>query len=368
MQQGQISQTVEKLIEMGKAKGMLYTKHISRALENSDFDVEELDNFYLLCEQNNIKIVDNSTLEDDERIPIDDIDVDYATTEVYEESNVPGVFDGVKSYLKELGAIPMIDEEEERNLAKLILEGTNLQKKRARKKLIESNLRLVVSIAKRYTGRGVDLLELIQEGNLGLMKAIEKYDYTRGYRFSTYATWWIRQSITRFIANQSKLIRIPVHLYELLTRVKKVARQFMEDEGREPSSVELAEKLGMSVEALDKLRIYGMDPISYETPIGEDEDSEMGDFIPDDAPTPFDEAIKDDRRAAIEKLISCLEDERTRYVVMMRCGLVDGKVYTLEEIAKKFDITRERIRQIESKGIRKLRNPAYSKIVRDYKE
>ncbi|MDE6708470.1 MAG: RNA polymerase sigma factor RpoD [Oscillospiraceae bacterium] len=269
-------------------------------------------------------------------------------------------------YLKEIGRVPLLTSEEEIELARLMAEGTPLQAKRAKQRLSEANLRLVVSIAKKYVGRGMQFLDLIQEGNLGLIKAVEKFDYNKGFKFSTYATWWIRQAITRAIADQARTIRIPVHMVETITKVKKVSSQLLHENGHDPTPEEIAERLELPVERVREIMRIAQDPVSLETPIGEEEDSHLGDFIPDDdAPAPADAASHTLLKEQLEEVLSTLTD-REANVLRLRFGLIDGRSRTLEEVGARFNVTRERIRQIEAKALRKLRHPSRSKKVKDF--
>ena len=270
--------------------------------------------------------------------------------------------DPVKIYLKEIGRVPLLSMEEEKQLAERMAQGdTN-----AKKRLCEANLRLVVSIAKKFVGRGMQFLDLIQEGNLGLLKAVEKFDYNKGFKFSTYATWWIRQAITRAIADQARTIRIPVHMVETITKVKKASSQLLHETGHDPTTEEIAERLEMPVERIQEIIRIAQDPVSLETPIGEEEDSHLGDFIQDDdAPAPADAASLMLLKEQLNEVLSTLSDREAR-VLRLRFGLEDGRARTLEEVGKEFDVTRERIRQIEAKALRKLRHPSRSKKVKDF--
>ncbi len=313
--------TIDTLIEQGQAHGKLTTKEITDALEELDFDVD----------------MALST----EGIAIDD---------------------PVKIYLKEIGRVPLLTTEEEIELAQRMINGDRYAKKR----LAEANLRLVVSIAKKYVGRGMQFLDLIQEGNLGLIKAVEKFDYTKGFKFSTYATWWIRQAITRAIADQARTIRIPVHMVETITKVKKISSQLLHENGHDPSPEEIAEKLNMPIDKVRDIMRVAQDPVSLETPIGEEEDSHLGDFIPDDdAPAPAEAASHTLLKEQLNEVLATLTDREAK-VLKLRFGLIDGKARTLEEVGQKFDVTRERIRQIEAKALRKLRHPSRSKKVKDF--
>ncbi|MBR2913692.1 MAG: RNA polymerase sigma factor RpoD [Oscillospiraceae bacterium] len=359
--------TIEALLEKGKSAGKLTTKQISDALEEMDFDADQLNSFYDSCEQLNIEIIDNNVVDDSldlNNIPmIDNLDDDLESALSTEGLAVD---DPVKIYLKEIGRVPLLSGDEEIKLAKLMAEGTPLEAKRAKQRLSEANLRLVVSIAKKYVGRGMQFLDLIQEGNLGLIKAVEKFDYNKGFKFSTYATWWIRQAITRAIADQARTIRIPMHMVETITKVKKISSQLLHENGHDPTPEEIAERLEMPVERVREIMRIAQDPVSLETPIGEEEDSHLGDFIPDDdAPAPADAASLTLLKEQLEEVLSTLTD-REANVLRLRFGLIDGRSRTLEEVGAQFKVTRERIRQIEAKALRKLRHPSRSKKVKDF--
>ncbi len=350
---------VNDLIEIGKQRGELTTKQINDLLEEFDFDIEQVDKLYEKIEGSNIKIVEDMELDIDtdlESLPIEEL------TEGEEGVDGVNVDDPVKVYLKEIGRVPLLSAEEELTLSEQMAEGDSA----AAKRLSEANLRLVVSIAKRYVGRGMQFLDLIQEGNLGLIKAVEKFDYTKGFKFSTYATWWIRQSITRAIADQARTIRIPVHMVETINKVKKVSSQLLHKNGHEPTAEEIAKEIDMSVEKVSEIMRVSQEPVSLETPIGEEEDSHLGDFIPDDdAPAPAEAASYTLLKEQISKVLSTLTP-REEKVLRLRFGLEDGRQRTLEEVGKEFNVTRERIRQIEAKALRKLRHPGRSKKLRDF--
>lgn len=351
--------TIEKLMERGKATGELTTKEISDALEELDFDVDQLNSFYDTCDRLNIKIIDDTAPEISgkgrDADLVDDLEMALSTEGI-------AIDDPVKVYLKEIGRVPLLSSDEETELAKRMAEGDT----KAKNRLSEANLRLVVSIAKKYVGRGMQFLDLIQEGNLGLLKAVEKFDYTKGFKFSTYATWWIRQAITRAIADQARTIRIPVHMVETISKVKKVSSQLLHETGHDPSAEEIAEKLNMPAERVREIMRIAQDPVSLETPIGEEEDSHLGDFIPDDdAPAPADAASLMLLKEQLNDVLSTLTDREAK-VLKLRFGLEDGRSRTLEEVGKEFDVTRERIRQIEAKALRKLRHPSRSKKVKDF--
>ena len=352
--------TIEALLDKGKANGRLTTKEITDALEELDFDVDQINTFYDNCESLNIEIVEDMNIDADLKIGLDsnmtdDLEMALSTEGI-------AIDDPVKIYLKEIGRVPLLTTEEEIELAQRMAKGDSYAKKR----LSEANLRLVVSIAKKYVGRGMQFLDLIQEGNLGLIKAVEKFDYTKGFKFSTYATWWIRQAITRAIADQARTIRIPVHMVETINKVKKVSSQLLHTSGHEPTAEEISDELDMPVDKVREIMRVAQEPVSLETPIGEEEDSHLGDFIQDDeASQPSEEASYTLLREQLEEVLSTLTP-REEQVLRMRFGLIDGKPHTLEEVGKEFDVTRERIRQIESKALRKLRHPSRSKKLRDF--
>lgn len=350
---------IKELTEIGKSKGNLTNDEIIEALGEVEFKPEELEKIYDSLEQQGIEIIEDIENIDFDEITDDDSKKDDLKSESAESVSID---DPVKVYLKEIGRVPLLTPEEEIELAIKIAEG-DIQ---AKKRLSEANLRLVVSIAKRYLGRGMQFLDLIQEGNLGLIKAVEKFDYTKGFKFSTYATWWIRQAITRAIADQARTIRIPVHMVETINKVKKVSTQILHEKGHEPSSEEIAEKLDISVEKVREIVRVAQEPVSLETPIGEEEDSHLGDFIPDsDTPAPVDEASHALLKEQLEEVLSTLTPREAK-VLRLRFGLEDGKSRTLEEVGSEFKVTRERIRQIEAKALRKLRHPSRSKKLKDY--
>ena len=351
---------VADLMEQGKAKGKLTTKEINDALEELDFDVEQVDKLYDSLENLNIEIIEDYNPDEDLDFVKDDaLNLELESALASEGVNID---DPVKVYLKEIGRVPLLSAEEEIELATRMNQGDAA----ARKRLSEANLRLVVSIAKRYVGRGMQFLDLIQEGNLGLIKAVEKFDYTKGFKFSTYATWWIRQAITRAIADQARTIRIPVHMVETINKVKKVSSQLLHKNGHDPSAEEIAEVLDMPVDKVREIMRAAQEPVSLETPIGEEEDSHLGDFIPDDeAPAPADAASHTLLKEQLSEVLSTLT-EREEKVLRLRFGLEDGRSRTLEEVGKEFDVTRERIRQIEAKALRKLRHPSRSKKLKDF--
>ena len=352
-----IEEIKNKLIKEGKKDGKLTYEEIGDAFEKFEIDSDDIDDLYKVFEKEGIKLVDKKDSKDDE----DEVDV------TKEDLSVPKgvtVDDPVRMYLKEIGKISLLTAEEEVEIAKRMEAGDEF----AKKELAEANLRLVVSIAKRYVGRGMSFLDLIQEGNLGLMKAVDKFDYTKGFKFSTYATWWIRQAITRAIADQARTIRIPVHMVETINKLVRVQRQLVQDLGRDPLPEEIAQEMNLDVERVREIQKIAQEPVSLETPIGEEEDSHLGDFIPDDEIlSPQDAAtftlLKEQLNTVLETLT-----EREKKVLTLRFGLDDGRARTLEEVGKEFDVTRERIRQIEAKALRKLRHPSRSKKLKDYLE
>ncbi|MCI9225273.1 MULTISPECIES: RNA polymerase sigma factor RpoD [unclassified Acutalibacter] len=348
---------IRDLVEIGKAKGQLSTKEILDALGELDFDPEQIEKFYDTLESQGVEIV-----EDFDEMQLDENDLVKAGEVELEGGEGITIDDPVKVYLKEIGRVPLLTPEEEVDLAVRITNGDEAAKKR----LSEANLRLVVSIAKRYLGRGMQFLDLIQEGNLGLIKAVEKFDYTKGFKFSTYATWWIRQAITRAIADQARTIRIPVHMVETINKVKKANNQLLHVNGREPSADEIADELEMPVDKVREIMRVAQEPVSMETPIGEEEDSHLGDFIEDaDAPAPQDAASLTLLKETLGNVLDSLTP-REEKVLRLRFGLEDGRSRTLEEVGKEFNVTRERIRQIEAKALRKLRHPSRSKKLKDF--
>ena len=348
---------VKELIEKGKSKGVLTYKEIMDMLEEIDLEPEQIEKVYDTLETLGIDVVD----EEDPAEDIDDNDdeIDQSDISILEGVNID---DPVRMYLKEIGKVPLLTAEEEVDLAKRMESGDEM----AKRKLAEANLRLVVSIAKRYVGRGMLFLDLIQEGNLGLIKAVEKFDYRKGYKFSTYATWWIRQAITRAIADQARTIRIPVHMVETINKLIRVSRQLLQEYGREPLPEEIAEEMGISEEKVRDILKIAQEPVSLETPIGEEEDSHLGDFIPDDdAPAPAEAAAFTLLKEQLMEVLDTLTP-REEKVLRLRFGLDDGRARTLEEVGKEFNVTRERIRQIEAKALRKLRHPSRSKKLKDF--
>ena len=407
--------TIRELIETGKRNGKLTTKQINDAIEETGFDVEQIDKLYETLEGHNVEIVDEPDANS-ENFTLTEDSVDMFENALSAEG--VAIDDPVKVYLKEIGRVPLLSGDEEIRLALDILDGnkaieekkekfakiceieddkelssdekriwltqtkdalpteqrielrnleTAIRKgERAKQRLSEANLRLVVSIAKRYVGRGMQFLDLIQEGNLGLIKAVEKFDHTKGFKFSTYATWWIRQAITRAIADQARTIRIPVHMVETINKVKKVSSQLLHQNGHEPTADEISEALDMPVEKVREIMRVAQEPVSLETPIGEEEDSHLGDFIPDeDAPVPAEAASHTLLKEQLSAVLGSLTP-REEKVLRLRFGLEDGRPRTLEEVGHEFEVTRERIRQIEAKALRKLRHPSRSKKLRDF--
>ena len=337
-----------------KKKGVLEYKEIMDELSNVELGPEQIDKVYEYLETNGITVMGVELEVEDEP---DEKELDLSISE-----NAINIDDHVRMYLKEIGKVPLLKPEEEIELAKRIQTGDE----DAKKELAEANLRLVVSIAKKYLGRGMLFLDLIQEGNLGLIKAVEKFDYTKGFKFSTYATWWIRQAITRAIADQARTIRIPVHMVETINKLIRVQRQLLQELGREPSDEELAKEMQMPVDKVRETRKISQEPVSLETPIGEEEDSHLGDFIADeDIPAPADAAAFSLLKEQLNEVLDTLAD-REKEVLKLRFGLVDGKARTLEEVGSRFNVTRERIIQIEAKALRKLRHPSRSKKLKDY--
>ena len=406
---------IRELIETGKRNGKLTTKEINDAIEESGFDVEQIDKLYETMEGHGIEIVEEPDPEA-ETFTLTEESVDLFESALSAEG--VAIDDPVKVYLKEIGRVPLLSSDEEIQLALDILAGGEAQEKRtaqfpeicrieadqslsvverkeqmeqaraaltreqlaelgrldttarrgerAKQRLSEANLRLVVSIAKRYVGRGMQFLDLIQEGNLGLIKAVEKFDHTKGFKFSTYATWWIRQAITRAIADQARIIRIPVHMVETINKVKKVSSQLLHQNGHEPTADEISDALEMPVEKVREIMRVAQEPVSLETPIGEEEDSHLGDFIPDeDAPVPAEAASHTLLKEQLSSVLSTLTP-REEKVLRLRFGLEDGRPRTLEEVGHEFEVTRERIRQIEAKALRKLRHPSRSKKLKDF--
>ena len=345
---------VKNLIEKGKKNGTLTYKEIMDEIDHIDLEPEQIEKIYEVLESMGIEV--QGDMNEVSGVEEEELDLDLSIPEGV------AIDDPVRMYLKEIGKVPLLSSEEEIELAQKIEEGSQY----AKKKLAEANLRLVVSIAKRYVGRGMLFLDLIQEGNLGLIKAVEKFDYRKGYKFSTYATWWIRQAITRAIADQARTIRIPVHMVETINKLIRVQRQLLQELGRDPFPEEISKVMDLPVEKVREIQKIAQEPVSLETPIGEEEDSHLGDFIPDDdAPAPAEAAAFTMLK---EQLINVLDTltPREEKVLRLRFGLDDGRARTLEEVGKEFNVTRERIRQIEAKALRKLRHPSRSKILKDY--
>lgn len=359
---------VQDLIQRGKKKGSLTYREVMDALQHVELTAEQIDDIYESLAEAGVEIAPEPEPGDGEgELLAHDDDIVPREEDVEIDLSIPegiAIDDPVRMYLKEIGRVPLLSAEEEIELAKRIEKGDE----EAKRRLAEANLRLVVSIAKKYVGRGMLFLDLIQEGNLGLIKAVEKFDYRKGYKFSTYATWWIRQAITRAIADQARTIRIPVHMVETINKYLRVSRQLLQELGREPTPEEIAERMGISVERVRDIRKIAQEPVSLETPIGEEEDSHLGDFIEDeDAPAPAEAASHFLLKEQLEDVLDSLTP-REEKVLRLRFGLDDGRARTLEEVGQVFGVTRERIRQIESKALRKLRHPSRSKKLKDYLE
>ncbi len=353
---------IDELVERSKKEG-LSAIDLDEAMEEMDFDMDALDKLYESLEDNGIPLpgdISSSELSEIES-EVEKLSTSDSMEKLLEQGGVQ-IDDPVRMYLKEIGRVPLLSADEEKVLAEKMAEGDE----EAKTKLVEANLRLVVSIAKRYVGKGMFFLDLIQEGNIGLMKAAEKFDYEKGFKFSTYATWWIRQAITRAIADQARTIRIPVHMVETIHKVSRYSRQMLQELGREATAEEIGEKMGISAEKVREIMKIAQDPVSLETPIGEEEDSHLGDFIPDDdAPQPAEIASATILREVIERELHTLTP-REEHVIKLRFGLYDGRSRTLEEVGKEFDITRERIRQIEAKALRKLRHPSRARHLKGF--
>ena len=357
---------VNELLHRGKKRGVLTYAEIMDTLQSEDLSPDEIDDMYEVFTNKGIEIVDE--IPDVELLDGPDIsEIEASPEEVDIDLTVPegiSIDDPVRMYLKEIGRVPLLSADEEIRLAKRMEQGDE----EAKRRLAEANLRLVVSIAKRYVGRGMLFLDLIQEGNLGLIKAVEKFDYNKGYKFSTYATWWIRQAITRAIADQARTIRIPVHMVETINKLIRVSRQLLQELGREPSPEEIAREMDISVDRVREIMKIAQEPVSLETPIGEEEDSHLGDFIEDqDAPAPAEAASFMLLKEQLEEVLETLTP-REEKVLRLRFGLDDGRARTLEEVGQHFGVTRERIRQIEAKALRKLRHPSRSKKLKDFLE
>ncbi|RAK22423.1 RNA polymerase RpoD-like sigma 70 subunit [Anoxybacillus vitaminiphilus] len=358
-----LEQVKEQLVELGKKRGVLTYEEIAERMSNFDLDPDQVDEYYEYLSEQGIDIVSESDLDDDPDLDILDKEEEFDLNDLTVPPGVK-INDPVRMYLKEIGRVPLLSAEEEIELAKRIEQGDE----EAKRRLAEANLRLVVSIAKRYVGRGMLFLDLIQEGNMGLLKAVEKFDYRKGYKFSTYATWWIRQAITRAIADQARTIRIPVHMVETINKLIRVQRQLLQDLGREPSPEEIAEEMDLTPEKVREILKIAQEPVSLETPIGEEDDSHLGDFIEDqEATSPSEHAAYELLKEQLEDVLDTLTD-REENVLRLRFGLDDGRTRTLEEVGKVFGVTRERIRQIEAKALRKLRHPSRSKRLKDFLE
>ena len=371
MNMGKFSEKLVELLELAKKKkNVLEYQEISDYFKDQPLDAEQMDKIFDFLEASGVDVLRITENSADDLMLDDDMDIDGLDDEEEVELDkidlsVPegvSIEDPVRMYLKEIGKVPLLSAEEEIELAKKMEQGDEAAKKR----LAEANLRLVVSIAKRYVGRGMLFLDLIQEGNLGLIKAVEKFDYRKGYKFSTYATWWIRQAITRAIADQARTIRIPVHMVETINKLIRVSRQLLQELGREPTPEEIAEEMDMPVDRVREILKISQEPVSLETPIGEEEDSHLGDFIQDDnVPVPADAAAFTLLKEQLVEVLGTLT-EREQKVLRLRFGLDDGRARTLEEVGKEFNVTRERIRQIEAKALRKLRHPSRSRKLKDY--
>ena len=363
--QAKFAEKVKELLNMAKKKkNLLEYQQISDIIGDMPLEEEQMEKVLEYLAQNNVdvlRITDDDDVDDEEIILTDEDEVDVENIDLSVPEGV-SIEDPVRMYLKEIGKVPLLSAEEEIELAQRMEEGDQ----EAKKRLAEANLRLVVSIAKRYVGRGMLFLDLIQEGNLGLIKAVEKFDYRKGYKFSTYATWWIRQAITRAIADQARTIRIPVHMVETINKLIRVSRQLLQELGREPTPEEIAAEMNMPVDRVREILKISQEPVSLETPIGEEEDSHLGDFIQDDnVPVPSDAAAFTLLKEQLVEVLGTLT-EREQKVLRLRFGLDDGRARTLEEVGKEFNVTRERIRQIEAKALRKLRHPSRSRKLKDY--
>ena len=365
-EKGEKKFNLKEIVDKAKAKGSISNAEIMEELEDVDYDLEQIEKLYEALESSGVEVtgyLDNPEFDDEIQTEVEQYESAEEMEKMLSQEGL-AIDDPVRMYLKEIGKVPLLDANRELELAELMANGSQA----AKKELVEANLRLVVSIAKRYVGKGMFFLDLIQEGNLGLMKAVEKFDYRKGYKFSTYATWWIRQAITRAIADQARTIRIPVHMVETIHKVSRISRQLLQENGHEATPEEIAAVMGMSADKIREIMKIAQDPVSLETPIGEEEDSHLGDFIPDDAsPAPADAASYTLLREQLNEVLKTLTP-REESVLKLRFGLDDGRTRTLEEVGKEFNITRERIRQIEAKALRKLRHPSRSKRLRDYLE
>lgn len=362
-QEAKFWEKIEGILAIAKKKkNVLDYQEIMTFFQDTDFEADKMEKVFEILELKKVDVRMNDVPDEDEDIILDDEDeIDIEKIDLSVPDGI-GLDDPVRMYLKEIGKVPLLSADEEIEYAKRMEEGDE----EAKKRLAEANLRLVVSIAKRYVGRGMQFLDLIQEGNLGLIKAVEKYDYRKGFKFSTYATWWIRQAITRAIADQARTIRIPVHMVETINKLVRVQRQLLQELGREPSPEEIAENMDIPVERVREIQKISQEPVSLETPIGEEEDSHLGDFIQDDnVPVPAEAAAQTLLKEQLDEVLDTLT-EREQKVLRLRFGMNDGRARTLEEVGKEFDVTRERIRQIEAKALRKLRHPSRSRKLRDY--
>ena len=362
-QEAKFWEKIEGILAIAKKKkNVLDYQEIMTYFQDTDFEADRMEKVFEILELKKVDVRMNDVPDEDEDIILDDEDeIDIEKIDLSVPDGI-GLDDPVRMYLKEIGKVPLLSADEEIEYAKRMEEGDE----EAKKKLSEANLRLTVSIAKRYSGRGMQFLDLIQEGNLGLIKAVEKFDYRKGYKFSTYATWWIRQSITRAIADQARTIRIPVHMVETMNRVNRTSRRLLQEYGREPTPEEIAVTMNLPVERILEVSKISQEPVSLETPIGEEEDSHLGDFIQDEhVPVPSEEAAHTLLREQLEEVMDTLSD-REQKVLALRFGLEDGKPHTLEEVGRDFQVTRERIRQIEAKALRKLRHPTRSRKLRDF--
>ena len=367
-----LQQKLRALIETGKREGKITSKQLLQTLDAIDADDKQTEQIYDALEKAGIEIDVSDVAEileaADDLLPTDSklMDLDEQLPAELDEPETfaeeTATTDPVRMYLKEIGKIPLLSAEEETELAKRVSEGDE----NAKKRMVEANLRLVVSVAKHYLGRGMQLLDLVQEGNMGLLKAVEKFDHTKGYKFSTYATWWIRQSITRAVADQARTIRIPVHMVETINRVSRTSRALVQELGREPTLAEISQYLGISEDKIAEVMKIAQDPVSLETPVGEEDDSHLGDFIPDsDVKEPAESASYNMLRQQLAEVMDTLSPRECK-VLRLRFGLEDGRAHTLEEVGRQFDVTRERVRQIEAKALRKLRHPSRSKILKDF--
>ena len=365
-EKGEKKFNLKEIVDKAKVKGSISNAEIMEELEDVDYDLEQIEKLYEALEAAGVEVtgyLDNPEFGEEIQTEVEQYESAEDMEKMLSQEGL-AIDDPVRMYLKEIGKVPLLDANRELELAELMANGNEA----AKKELVESNLRLVVSIAKRYVGKGMFFLDLIQEGNLGLMKAVDKFDYRKGYKFSTYATWWIRQAITRAIADQARTIRIPVHMVETIHKVSRISRQLLQENGHEATPEEIAAVMGMSAEKVREIMKIAQDPVSLETPIGEEEDSHLGDFIPDDAsPAPADAASYTLLREQLNEVLKTLTP-REESVLKLRFGLEDGRTRTLEEVGKEFNITRERIRQIEAKALRKLCHPSRSKRLRDYLE